>query len=289
MQNFRIITAATAVMLAAIAPTKLRAQSGAGNQGWEVLMRAPIPGDAVPMISVSSIPLAPAPPTPRTGNMGHTHAGPVFAYIVQGEIENQVEPDAPQVYTLGGFFYEAPGHVHRFMRNLSTAEPAKVIVFQAGDRGRAAPAIQLLIQAPLPTTANRELGLLRLRLAPGAQAAVHAHSGPGIVYVVAGRIEIAGAEQTKTYDEGDVLLEPVPSQAEVTVTNRGATTATVLLYQVDNAPGRWRASRSLARTLLESFYGLTHALGGRRCRDMESRPDLMISIALPSPAETLLL
>ena len=239
MQNIRIITVATAVMFAVVVPMKLRAQSGTGNQDWEVLMRTPLPENAVPMISVSSIPLAPALPTPRATNMGHTHAGPVFAYIVKGEIENQVEPDPPQVYKPGGFFSEAPGHVHRFMRNLSAADPAKVIVFQAGDRGRAAPAIQLLIQAPLPTTANQELSLFRLTLAPGAQAEVRPHSGPGIVYVVDGKIEIAGAEQNTTYGEGDILLEPVPSKAEVTVKNLSdSATATLLLYQAGNLSGK---------------------------------------------------
>src|SRR5215469_16385096 len=153
MPTLRTLAAAAILILAVIATGKLRAQPGAGTPGWEILMRAPISADFVPAISVRSIPVPPAPAVARGGGAGHTHAGPLFAYILQGEIESQVEPDPPRVYRRGGFFSEAPGHVHRFLRNLSTTEPAKVIVFQAGDRAQPAPAIQLLMQAPLPTTA----------------------------------------------------------------------------------------------------------------------------------------
>jgi hypothetical protein len=52
----------------------------------------------------------------------------------QGEIENQVEPDPPGIYKPGGFFYEAPRHVHMIMRNLGP-ESARLIIFQAGRTG----------------------------------------------------------------------------------------------------------------------------------------------------------
>lgn len=65
----------------------------------------------------------------------HKHPGPVIGYILEGTIENQVEPEAPKMYHAGEYFYEPPLHVHRVFRNLSTTEPAKVLVFQIGEKG----------------------------------------------------------------------------------------------------------------------------------------------------------
>src|SRR6185437_2963248 len=98
------------------------ANAASTKPAWETLLRAPLPEDAEPKISVFSIPVGPAPPTPPAAGAGHRHAGPVFAYILQGEIENQVEPDPPQIYKTGGFFYETPMHLHRFLRNRSQTE-----------------------------------------------------------------------------------------------------------------------------------------------------------------------
>jgi quercetin dioxygenase-like cupin family protein len=66
----------------------------------------------------------------------HEHMGPVFAYLLKGEIENQVEPNPPQKYKPGEYFYEPPMHVHRSLRNLSNTEPAKLLIFQVGEKGR---------------------------------------------------------------------------------------------------------------------------------------------------------
>ena len=144
-------------------------------------MQKPLPEDAEPRLSVVSIPVPPAPPEPRSTGAGHTHAGPVFAYILQGNIENQVEPDLPAVYKPGDFFYKAPGRVHRFLRNLSTTEPAKLIVFQSGATGTPAPVIRTLHQEPLLTTKNQEVSLLRLTLAPLSLSETPARSNPDVM------------------------------------------------------------------------------------------------------------
>lgn len=195
-------------------------------------MRAPLPADAEPKISVVSIPVGPASPAPRANGPGHTHAGPVFAYILQGEIENQVEPDPPQIYKPGGFFYEAPLHVHRFLHNLSATEPAKLIVFEAGAMGKAAPVIKTLLETPLSTTVNQELSLLRLTLPPGAASESHAHSGPGIVYVLEGKVGIEGTtDQAGLHGAGDLLVEPGGEAFRFTNASR-TEPAKLLLYQV---------------------------------------------------------
>jgi quercetin dioxygenase-like cupin family protein len=222
-------TVLTAV-LAALFAGKVEAQSATGKPMWETLMRAPVPEHSLPSISVVTIPVPPAPPVPREPGAGHTHPGPVFAYILQGEIENHVDPYGPQVYKPGGFFYEAPLHVHRFLRNLSTTEPAQVLIFQEGaDKSKAAPGITTLLEEPLLSTTNQEVSLLRLTLPAGALSDAGAHSGKGVVYVVEGKIETAGT----TRSTGDVFLESADRVGLTFRNASGSEPAKLLLYQVN--------------------------------------------------------
>jgi quercetin dioxygenase-like cupin family protein len=73
---------------------------------------------------------------PGSNSRPHQHTGPVFAYILEGSIENQVEPDSAKAYHRGDFFYEPPMHVHRQMKNLSATETAKILVVQVGEKGK---------------------------------------------------------------------------------------------------------------------------------------------------------
>jgi quercetin dioxygenase-like cupin family protein len=66
----------------------------------------------------------------------HQHGGAVFIYVLEGEIESQVEPDPPKIYRAGDVFYEPPLHTHRFYRNLSETEPAELLVFQVREKGK---------------------------------------------------------------------------------------------------------------------------------------------------------
>src|SRR5580765_8432732 len=164
------------------------------NPQWETLVRAPLPEGIEPLLSVNGLTM-PAEPVKE-----HSHAGPVVGYILQGEIENQVEPDPPAIYKAGGFFSEAPRHVHKFMRNLGS-EPAKLIIFQAGRTRVPASLTKVLSeptrlvlpnvdltqwQVPITSTPNQELRLVRLTLPAGARAESAPHSGPGLVYVLEG-------------------------------------------------------------------------------------------------------
>jgi quercetin dioxygenase-like cupin family protein len=112
-----IATILTAV-LAAVAAGRLVAQSGAERPVWRTLLQAALPEDSEPFISVNS--LAVSEPVRE-----HSHSSPVFAYVVQGEIENQVDPDPPAIHRTGGFFYEAPRQLHKMLRGLSTTETAR--------------------------------------------------------------------------------------------------------------------------------------------------------------------
>ena len=97
----------------------------------KTLMQEPLGDIANPEVSVITLTVAPGAASPP-----HKHIGPVFAYILEGKIENQVDPDAPKTYSVGDFFYEPAMHVHRALRNLSQTEPAKLLIFQVGEKGK---------------------------------------------------------------------------------------------------------------------------------------------------------
>jgi quercetin dioxygenase-like cupin family protein len=122
------------LLQAQVPPAQQNAQSHMPNMSTvavKTLMQealAEIPNPEVTVITLTVAPGAMSPP--------HEHTGPVFAYLLEGEIENQVDPNPPQSYKAGGFFYEPPMHVHRSLRNLSNTEPAKLLVFQIGEKGK---------------------------------------------------------------------------------------------------------------------------------------------------------
>jgi quercetin dioxygenase-like cupin family protein len=66
----------------------------------------------------------------------HRHTGPVFAYVLEGAIQNQVDPEPLETYNAGEIFYEPTMHVHRALINLSKTQPAKVLVFEIGEKGK---------------------------------------------------------------------------------------------------------------------------------------------------------
>ncbi len=99
--------------------------------GVETLMQEPLA--EMPNAEVRVITLTVA---PGANSSPHKHTGPVFAYLLEGEIENQVDPDPPRRYKPGEFFYEPPLHVHRSLRNLSATKAAKLLIFEVGEKGK---------------------------------------------------------------------------------------------------------------------------------------------------------
>src|SRR5262249_20447950 len=95
---------------------------------WETLVRELLPADIEPVISVNGLTM------PEQPVAEHSHAGPVIGYVVDGEIENQIDPDPAAIYKAGGVFYEPPRHLHKIMRTASAA-PAKLLIFHAGRAG----------------------------------------------------------------------------------------------------------------------------------------------------------
>src|SRR6185436_6229325 len=68
---------------------------------WETLARLPLPEDSDPVIAVSHFRLNAAPANPAPIGAGHKHQGPVIGYIIQGEIETEIEPTPPAFYKPG--------------------------------------------------------------------------------------------------------------------------------------------------------------------------------------------
>ncbi|MCZ6873981.1 MAG: cupin domain-containing protein, partial [bacterium] len=64
----------------------------------------------------------------------HFHPGPVFVYILEGELTVDTE-EGRQTFKAGEVYEEPTGRVMQG-RNLSTANPLKLVVFQVGDKGK---------------------------------------------------------------------------------------------------------------------------------------------------------
>ncbi|CAB3744699.1 cupin domain-containing protein [Paraburkholderia rhynchosiae] len=72
---------------------------------------------------------------PGAASPAHRHAGSAFiyAYVVSGEIESQVNDGPKRVYRAGESFFEEPGAVHRVSRNASSSKPAKLLAVFVAD------------------------------------------------------------------------------------------------------------------------------------------------------------
>jgi quercetin dioxygenase-like cupin family protein len=66
---------------------------------------------------------------PGGASHSHRHAKSAFiyAYVVSGAVESQVNDGARRVYHTGESFYELPGAHHTVSRNASATEPAKLL------------------------------------------------------------------------------------------------------------------------------------------------------------------
>jgi quercetin dioxygenase-like cupin family protein len=114
--------------------TRVQAQQpnhSGSSVGVEDLISEPLGQMQNPEVTMLTLTLAPG-----SNSHPHRHTGPVFAYILEGSIENQVDPGPAKTYQRGDFFYEPPMHVHRQMKNLSATEPAKILVVQVGEKGK---------------------------------------------------------------------------------------------------------------------------------------------------------
>jgi quercetin dioxygenase-like cupin family protein len=112
---------------ACVAVTFTIALSAAANGAGETVTPnfehaiANIPGKSLTAVVVDYAPGGASSP--------HEHAKSAFiyAYVVSGAIESQVNDGPKRIYHAGESFFEEPGSVHRVSRNASKSEPAKLL------------------------------------------------------------------------------------------------------------------------------------------------------------------
>ena len=203
----------------------------------QVLMQEPLGETTEPKMALFTLSLAAGQTVPS-----HQHAGVVFAYVLDGEIENQVEPGQPQIYRAGDFFHERPGQVHRLFRNLSATTPAKILVFQ--NTGTLPPGVKPLLHESLTDLTNQEISVTKTTTPPGgASPGPHKHSGPVFAYLVKGEVEsqVEPGEPT-VYRSGEVFYEP-PLHTHRFYRNLSKTEPAVLLVFQVLAKGQPRTIR----------------------------------------------
>nr|WP_043462199.1 cupin domain-containing protein [Azohydromonas australica] len=66
---------------------------------------------------------------PGAASRPHTHAKSAFiyAYVLSGVVETQVDGEAPRIVRAGESFHEVPGAHHTVSRNASATEPARLL------------------------------------------------------------------------------------------------------------------------------------------------------------------
>ena len=84
---------------------------------------------AIPNIPGKSLVAVVVDYAPGGASVSHEHAKSAFiyAYVVSGAIESQVNEGQKRVYRAGESFFEEPGSLHGVSRNASKTEPAKLL------------------------------------------------------------------------------------------------------------------------------------------------------------------
>ena len=87
-----------------------------------------VPGKQVSMVIVEFEPGAASSP--------HRHPGSVVAYVLEGSVVSEVDPDKPVTYHVGQSWYELPMHTHRIARNASKSRRAKILAVIVSEKGQ---------------------------------------------------------------------------------------------------------------------------------------------------------
>jgi len=88
-----------------------------------------VPGKSLVAVEVSY------PPGGASAAHHHARSAFIYAYVVSGAIQSQVDDGPARVYKAGESFYEVPGAHHRISRNASKTQPAKLLAVFVVDTG----------------------------------------------------------------------------------------------------------------------------------------------------------
>jgi len=125
-----ILAGVMAVVLAGLGNTDAAEQEYIPKAKARTLVETPLEGVEGKTIIIKHFEFPP-------GHIGgrHTHSGPVFVYVLEGELTLYLENAGRRTINTGELFQEPIG-TKMHARNLSAAEPTKIIVFQVSDTGK---------------------------------------------------------------------------------------------------------------------------------------------------------
>jgi quercetin dioxygenase-like cupin family protein len=117
--NFKAAIIAACLALATPAAAQSRGEVITPN--FEQAIPNNIPGKSLVAVGVHY--------APGGASHSHTHAKSafVYAYVIAGVVESQVNDGPERVHHAGERFYELPGAHHAVSRNASATEPAKLL------------------------------------------------------------------------------------------------------------------------------------------------------------------
>jgi quercetin dioxygenase-like cupin family protein len=75
------------------------------------------------------------PPGGASAPHHHARSAFIYAYVLAGQIQSQVDDGPARVYRAGESFYEVPGAHHRISRNASRTMPARLLAVFVVDSG----------------------------------------------------------------------------------------------------------------------------------------------------------
>ena len=133
----RTIVALSLTVAAAVALGSFAIQSAVGAEKEykskakaTELIEEPLPGVAGKKVIIKHFALPP-------GHVGgkHFHPGAVYVYVVEGALNIETEGEGTRTISAGRLYKEPLGRTMR-VRNLSTNDWLKIVVFQVGDEGK---------------------------------------------------------------------------------------------------------------------------------------------------------
>ena len=73
------------------------------------------------------------PPGASSASHRHARSAFIYAYVLSGEIQSQVDDEPVRVYWPGETWFERPGAYHRVSANASDTEPARLLAVLIAD------------------------------------------------------------------------------------------------------------------------------------------------------------
>jgi quercetin dioxygenase-like cupin family protein len=119
------MTAAAFLGLAAWAAAAPTAPAGTSNVRVDTNLAAPLPNVADRRLTVITVDY---PPGTSSKPHWHPRSAFVFAYVLSGRIESEVEGEPRRTFGPGESWVEGPGAHHLVSRNASASAPARLLV-----------------------------------------------------------------------------------------------------------------------------------------------------------------